>query len=517
MAFDEGGYVLPKQDCCHVFALSNFNASSEDERFGLRLFPHESWLTACAQCGDGSESWYCLRCAEVFCSRYVRGHMREHWEISQSDAGKEKEKDSPELSHCLAVSLVDLSVWCFACNQYIKHQVFQQLLVRLEILKFGSSSLAHTLNLANPLPSTGFFYDELHGRHFPTTAQAIHGLEDPKRIQTAYEDVMEKNLLCLCYPIPPRRAGVEEVALVHTQALIHSLLESANDSTVSNTSPSVQPSRPLDIYVTPDTPDIALRACGGVVDLSLKVMKGELENGFALVRPPGHHCESNKQGGYCLINNVAVAAASVLRDYPTSKILIVDWDVHHGNGVQEIFYTNPNVFYQSVHLIEPEEGLFFADEGLPKFAGSGAGLGFNMNVALPHASTRYGDCDYLHVFEEVFIPAAERFTPDLILVCAGFDSASGDPLGKSRVTAQCFGYLTSRLMRLAKDGKIVLALEGGYNSRTVSECVVSCLSSLLKKNAENLETYIESLKGEQVQPQTLDAVKQCLEVHDNIK
>lgn len=238
------------------------------------------------------------------------------------------------------------------------------------------------------------------------------------------------------------------------------------------------------------TPAASRIAAGCVTDLALKVAKGELKNGFAVVRPPGHHATRHSPLGFCYFNSVAIAAKQVQQELNISKILILDWDVHHGNGTQVAFYSDPSVLYMSVHRFD--HGLFFPGSGHPNEVGTGAGEGFNVNVAWTGGlDPPMGDAEYLAAFRTVVMPIAHEFSPDLVLVSAGFDAVEGHPdeLGGYKVTAKCFGFLTRQLMSLA-GGRVVLALEGGHQLRALCDATEACVSALLGMEVEPLSQSV---------------------------
>uniref|UniRef100_A0A3Q3KEF9 histone deacetylase n=1 Tax=Monopterus albus TaxID=43700 RepID=A0A3Q3KEF9_MONAL len=220
-------------------------------------------------------------------------------------------------------------------------------------------------------------------------------------------------------------------------------------------------------------------AAGCVTDLALKVAQRELKNGFAVVRPPGHHATHSLPLGFCFFNSVAIAAKQLQHKLSVSKILIVDWDVHHGNGTQEAFYTDPSVLYISLHRYD--DGNFFPGSGNPSEVGAGAGEGFTVNVGWTGGlNPPMGDAEYLAAFRAVVMPIAHEFSPDVVLVSAGFDAVEGHSslLGGYKVTAKCFGFLTRQLMSLA-GGRVVLALEGGHDLKAICDASEACVSALL--------------------------------------
>uniref|UniRef100_A0A8C2Z7T1 Histone deacetylase n=1 Tax=Cyclopterus lumpus TaxID=8103 RepID=A0A8C2Z7T1_CYCLU len=220
-------------------------------------------------------------------------------------------------------------------------------------------------------------------------------------------------------------------------------------------------------------------AVGSVIELAFRVAAGELKNGFAVVRPPGHHAEESTAMGFCFFNSVAITAKLLQQKLGVGKILIVDWDIHHGNGTQQAFYSDPNVLYISLHRYD--DGNFFPGSGAPEEVGSGAGGGFNVNIAWTGGvEPPMGDVEYLTAFRSVVMPIAQQFSPDVVLVSAGFDAVEGhqSPLGGYNVSAKCFGQLTQLLMGLA-GGRVVMALEGGHDLTAICDASEACVAALL--------------------------------------
>jgi histone deacetylase 4/5 len=209
------------------------------------------------------------------------------------------------------------------------------------------------------------------------------------------------------------------------------------------------------------TTSAARTAAGCVTELALKVAAGEVKNGFAIVRPPGHHAETQQAMGFCFFNNIAIAAKQVMTRMDMERILVVDWDVHHGNGLQQIFYEDPHVLYISLH--RHDDGNFFPGTGDPTEVGHEDGMGFNVNIAWSGGlNPPNGDAEYLSAFRSIVLPIARDFDPEMILVACGFDAAAGHPppMGGYKLSPACFGWMTRQLMTLAR-GKVVLSLEGG--------------------------------------------------------
>lgn len=199
-------------------------------------------------------------------------------------------------------------------------------------------------------------------------------------------------------------------------------------------------------------------SAGGAIETCRAVASRQLKNAIAVIRPPGHHAEQNRPMGFCMFDNVAIAAKVCQIDYKQTcrKILIVDWDVHHGNGIQQAFYSDPNVLYISLHV--HEDGRFYpaGPYGDHLHCGTGAGEGKNINVPWP--TKGMGDADYMFAFQHVVMPVAYDFDPDLVIIAAGFDAAAGDQLGGCFVTPTCYAHMTHMLMSLA-EGKLVVCLE----------------------------------------------------------
>lgn len=209
--------------------------------------------------------------------------------------------------------------------------------------------------------------------------------------------------------------------------------------------------------------EIALLSTGGVVTAVDAVLKGDVNNAYALVRPPGHHALPDTAMGFCLFNNAVIAGLHAMKHYQLDKIAYVDWDVHHGNGQQAAFYSNPNVLTISVH----QDNCFPPDSGHLHENGDAAGKGYNINIPLPPGS---GVGAYKAAFEQVVIPALDKFKPQLIIVPSGFDAGAYDPLGRMQMHSDGFRHLASNLMQAASslcDGRLVLSHEGGYNPHTV--------------------------------------------------
>jgi acetoin utilization deacetylase AcuC-like enzyme len=229
-----------------------------------------------------------------------------------------------------------------------------------------------------------------------------------------------------------------------------------------------------DTGLSPGSWAAALAAVGGTLSAVDQVMSGRVTNAFCAVRPPGHHAESRRGMGFCLFNNVAIAARYLQRHHTIGKVAIVDWDVHHGNGTQEIFYDDPTVLYVSTH-----QHPLYPGTGSEAETGTGAGKGFTLNCPMPAGRD---DDDYAAVFVKTIIPALQSFGPEFVIISAGFDAHRDDPLAGMNVTEAGFGEFT-RLVRQVADnsahGRIVSCLEGGYNLPALARSVEAHLLALL--------------------------------------
>ncbi|KAK2904731.1 hypothetical protein Q8A67_006530 [Cirrhinus molitorella] len=340
---------------------------------------------------------------------------------------------------------------------------------------------------AKPRFTTGLVYDTLMQKHQCMCGNSNIHPEHAGRIQSIWSRLQETGLRGQCECIRGRKATLEELQTVHSEA--HVLLYGTNplrQKLDSSVTPMFVRLPCGGIGVDSDTiwnevhsSSAARLAVGSVVDLVFKVASGELRNGFAVVRPPGHHAEESTPMGFCYFNSVAIAAKLLQQRLNVSKILIVDWDVHHGNGTQQAFYSDPNVLYLSLHRYD--DGNFFPGSGAPEEVGIGPGVGFNVNMAFTGGlEPPMGDADYLAAFRTVVMPIANEFAPDVVLVSSGFDAVDGHapPLGGYKLTAKCFGYLTKQLMGLA-GGRLVLALEGGHDLTAICDASEACVSALL--------------------------------------
>ncbi|KJE94768.1 hypothetical protein, variant [Capsaspora owczarzaki ATCC 30864] len=228
------------------------------------------------------------------------------------------------------------------------------------------------------------------------------------------------------------------------------------------------------VFNSATTGRAARLSSGCLLQLTSLVIQNEIVNGFAVIRPPGHHAEANEAMGFSFFNNVSIAAAAA-KAHGMKRILIVDWDIHHGNGTQNIFYNDPSVLYLSLH--RHDDGNFYPYTGDADECGAGEGVGKNVNIPW-RGNGAMGNNEYLAAFYYVVMPIARQFNPELVFISAGFDAAEGDLIGNYKVTPAGFARMTAWLKELA-GGKVILALEGGYDLNSLSTCATACIRVLL--------------------------------------
>ncbi|XP_035237895.1 histone deacetylase 6 isoform X1 [Anguilla anguilla] len=326
---------------------------------------------------------------------------------------------------------------------------------------------------------TGLVYSETFARYH-CLWDSSHP-ECPERVTTIMETLEREGLLSRCVRVEARAATEDELQLVHSKEYVERMkstqkMAESELRLLSDTYDS--------IYLHPESFLCATLAAGSVLQLVDKVLASELRNGFSVARPPGHHAQADKMNGYSMFNNLAIAARYAQQRHGLDRVLIVDWDVHHGQGIQYIFQEDPSVLYFSVHRYE--EGLFWPHlpESDSSAVGTGNGEGYNINV--PWNKIGMKDGDYISAFQQLLLPVAYEFQPQLVLVAAGFDSVVGDFKGEMDASPQCFSVLTHLLQGLAQ-GRMVLALEGGYNLQLTADGVCACMRSLLGDPCPALE------------------------------
>ena len=336
---------------------------------------------------------------------------------------------------------------------------------------------------------TGVVVDQEYLKHFAGESHP----ERPERIQVLLDLAgglgSEKFQL-----LPPKAASRADIEYTHGADHVR---------LVESTSKVNRYALDGDTITCRDSFGVGLLAVGGFLTLLDSIAAKEVQNGFALVRPPGHHALRNRAMGFCLFNTMAIGAEYLKRAHGANKILIMDWDVHHGNGTQDAFYDDPSVLFISTHQFP-----FYPGSGAVNEVGAGAGEGYTINVPLPAGCA---NTEYLQVFQDVVVPAAEKFKPQWILVSAGFDPHRRDPLGGMGVSEEGFAAMARKLLMLAErfaDARIALLLEGGYDLAGLRNSVAAVLSELQAQKASEGERL--PLAESRVEP----VIRRILQVHE---
>lgn len=372
---------------------------------------------------------------------------------------------------------------------------------------------------------TGLCYDvrmRYHAKIFTSYHEYIDPHpEDPRRIYRIYKILAESGLIVdptlsgideigdLMLKLPVREATAEEILRVHTKEHLQ-FLESTTAMSKDDLMKATE--RGDSVYFNNDSLLGAKLSCGGAIEACKAVIEGRVKNSLAVVRPPGHHAEPDSPGGFCLFSNVAVAAKNILHNYPESvkRIVIVDWDVHHGNGTQRAFYDDPRVLYISLHRFELGKYYPGTKAGDMDQMGQGAGLGTNVNIPWPVGGM--GDADYLYAFREVIMPICLEFDPDLVIVSSGFDAADGDMIGQCHVSPAGYGHMTHMLKSLAA-GNLVVVLEGGYNLDSIAISALAVAKVLIGEPPELLTKAGGSVVPKLETVHTIEEVKRIQSAH----
>ncbi|UCD56735.1 MAG: histone deacetylase [Candidatus Hydrogenedentota bacterium] len=310
------------------------------------------------------------------------------------------------------------------------------------------------------MPKTGLVYHPIYMEHLPGSWHP----ERPERLTAIVQAIEEAGLKDILLNLTPSACPREYLAAVHTERLIRSI-----ESLCGPTTQHID----ADTAVSEKSFEAALFAAGAGIVAADSIMTNKVDNAFCAVRPPGHHAESDRAMGFCLFNNVAIATRYLQRVRGIEKVLIIDWDVHHGNGTQDIFYDDPTVLYFSSHQYPHYPGTGSMQEG-----GSGKGETFTINAPLRAGC---GDREYQQVYTKMLPPVADTFKPDFVMVSAGFDAHRDDPLASMQLTEEGFAWLTQMAVDMARKhcgGRLISMLEGGYDLRALSASVVAHLEVL---------------------------------------
>lgn len=344
---------------------------------------------------------------------------------------------------------------------------------------------------ADTQPPTGVVWDPVFLTHQTDDSHPEH----PRRLAPLYERLADPALASRFITLPPLPATDDEILLAHSPTYLARVKATADYPLTALSS---------DTLACAQSFHVAILAVGGLLTAIRQVVSGRLGNALILARPPGHHAERTRAMGYCIFNNVAIGARMALTQLGIQRLLIVDWDLHHGNGTQHLFERDPSVFFFSSHQFPHYPGTGHITE-----TGLGPGEGSSMNLPLGRGC---GDAEFITLYRRLLIPAAEAFRPELILVSAGFDTHIDDPLGSMRMTPAGFAGLTRLVLDLAGRlcaGRVVFCLEGGYNAHALTDSVLAMLDELTGRRHSDLDDLGSGAVAGLVAP----LVERCTRIH----
>ena len=309
--------------------------------------------------------------------------------------------------------------------------------------------------------TTGLLYDPIYLDHNTGFGHP----ERSERLSAALEYIKQQPFFEEIVPVLPRSAEPEWVQQIHTSRY----MARAETACLRNSSHLDS----LDVAISTRSFDVALQAAGGALELGDRVVSGALDNAFGLIRPPGHHAEQDMALGFCLFNNIAILARYLQTQHGLQKVLILDWDVHHGNGTQHTFEEDPSVFYVSLHQYP-----YYPGTGAVAETGKGRGRGATLNCPMPAGAD---DNDYQSAFTDRILPAVNAFGPEIVLISAGFDAHAADPLAQINLSTECYSWMSERMLEVADqhaDGKLIALLEGGYDLKALAHSAAAHLRVL---------------------------------------
>ncbi|RJP92463.1 MAG: histone deacetylase [Desulfobacteraceae bacterium] len=317
--------------------------------------------------------------------------------------------------------------------------------------------------------------------------------EHPKRLETVYR-MIDRHFKDRLIAVPPEPATLEQMERIHTQAYIKRILKTA-DQRITSLAP--------DTPISADSYLAAWLAAGACIKGVDSLMDLDCDAFFALIRPPGHHALPDRASGFCLFNNIAIAAQYALDRHHLRRILVIDWDIHHGNGIHDIFYNSREVLYFSTHDL-----LLFPYSGELTQTGGESAPGYTVNVPITRELT---DADMIYLYREILRPVIKGYQPQLIMVAAGFDAHTDDPIGRSRLTEATYRGITRLLMDLrsvADKPPLFFALEGGYHQRALADSIQAILTELLSDQASEPPDTPQS-------PEIVDLVANVRSIHSS--
>lgn len=359
---------------------------------------------------------------------------------------------------------------------------------------------------------TGFIWDESYFWHQTGEGalnigsggwvQADTHAENPETKRRVKNLLDRSKFMKVLQQVEPRSATREEAEMNHDLAYLDRLKQLSDAGGGDAGEHAI---------VGPDSYEIALLSAGGALTAVDAVMNEEVDNAYALTRPPGHHAEYKEGMGFCLLNNIAIAAKYAREKYGLKRILILDWDVHHGNGTESAFREDAGVLFMSIH----QENIFPKHRGKITYTGEGAGEGYSVNIELPAGT---GDEGYLHTFDRVVEPIVNQYQPELILISAGQDPSRFDPLGRMLVTAKGFYDMAARVKALAEkhcSGRLVACHEGGYSTAYVPFCTLRVLEALTGKSSGIADPFDQGYHEGPIYANQVEAINKVLEIQKN--
>ncbi|HLR61385.1 MAG TPA: class II histone deacetylase [Lentibacillus sp.] len=323
--------------------------------------------------------------------------------------------------------------------------------------------------------------------------------ENPETKRRAKNLIERSGYMDKLQQISPRSATREEIGMNHGMAYADRIKE-LSDAGGGDAG--------VHAIVGPDSYEIALKSAGGVLTSVEAVMEEKVQNAYALVRPPGHHAEPEEGMGFCLFNNVAIAAKYARRKYGLKRILVLDWDVHHGNGTERAFENDSDVLFISIH----QENIFPKGRGEITYSGKGDGEGYNVNIELPAGTGNEG---YLYAFDHLIEPIVEQYAPELIFVSAGQDASRFDPIGRMLVTADGYFQMGKRIKKLAEkhcDGRLIAAHEGGYSTAYVPFCTLRVIEALRGEHSQVEDPFDLGFHEGPIYPHQKEAIQRAVNV-----
>ncbi len=331
----------------------------------------------------------------------------------------------------------------------------------------------------------------LHHTNFRLHENPAMHPESPDRLNAIDKAIAKSDLSSALVSIMPRMAKNADLCTIHSPSYIDVIEKAAKAARGENKLIQLDG----DTFMSPKTYEVAKLAAGASFTAIDSLEKDDITSAFVAVRPPGHHAMAQKQMGFCIFNNIALAADYARKHLGHKKVLIIDWDVHHGNGTQDIFYNDPGVLFISMHQYPhwPYETGWLSEDG------AGEGKGFNLNIPLPPGT---GDKGHLTAWDSIIAPVSEEYKPDIILVSAGYDAHQSDHMSNQNVTTNGFGLLAGRLQNLAQtlDVKTACFLEGGYNTGALADSVVATLQALSSNaggGSGKIESDLEAITNDQ--------------------